>query len=92
MSRTQTHGPTDPRTNRPQNPMRIAHIITRLVIGGAQENTVLTCEDLMRRYGNPGHLPFTLVFSADGTLLHRKTGVISPSELDHWLGNLLLKQ
>ncbi len=29
--------------------MRIAHIITRLIIGGAQENTLLTCEDLHRR-------------------------------------------
>ena len=28
--------------------MRIAHIITRLIIGGAQENTILTCEGLMR--------------------------------------------
>ncbi len=29
--------------------MRIAHIITRLIIGGAQENTLLTCEGLHRR-------------------------------------------
>ena len=28
--------------------MRIAHVITRLILGGAQENTVLTCEDLLR--------------------------------------------
>lgn len=26
------------------NPMRIVHIITRLIIGGAQENTLLSCE------------------------------------------------
>ena len=26
--------------------MRICHIITRLIIGGAQENTILTCEGL----------------------------------------------
>src|SRR5215203_6113664 len=25
-------------------PMRIVHIITRLIIGGAQENTLLSCE------------------------------------------------
>ncbi len=29
--------------------MRIAHLITRLIIGGAQENTVLTCEGLQAR-------------------------------------------
>jgi glycosyltransferase involved in cell wall biosynthesis len=32
--------------------MRIAHIITRLVIGGAQENTVLNCQDLLRDHGD----------------------------------------
>jgi len=31
--------------------MRIAHVITRLIVGGAQENTVLTCEGLMRAHG-----------------------------------------
>ncbi len=29
--------------------MKIAHLITRLIIGGAQENTVLTCEGLQAR-------------------------------------------
>ncbi len=29
--------------------MRIVHLITRLIIGGAQENTVLTCEGLAQR-------------------------------------------
>jgi len=29
--------------------MKICHIITRLIIGGAQENTLLTCEGLYRR-------------------------------------------
>src|SRR5438309_4683787 len=29
--------------------MRICHIITRLIIGGAQENTILTCEGLHAR-------------------------------------------
>ena len=32
--------------------MRIAHIITRLIIGGAQENTLLNCQDLIRDYGD----------------------------------------
>ncbi len=29
--------------------MRICHVITRLIIGGAQENTLLTCEGLHDR-------------------------------------------
>src|SRR5262245_909771 len=28
--------------------MRIAHIITRMIVGGAQENTLFTCQDLVR--------------------------------------------
>ena len=30
--------------------MRIAHVITRMILGGAKENTLLTCEDLRRIY------------------------------------------
>ena len=29
--------------------MHIAHVITRLIVGGAQENTLLTCEGLHAR-------------------------------------------
>jgi glycosyltransferase involved in cell wall biosynthesis len=32
--------------------VRIAHIITRMIIGGAQENTLLNCLDLIRLYGD----------------------------------------
>ncbi|TWU00747.1 glycosyltransferase family 4 protein [Stieleria varia] len=32
--------------------MRIAHIITRMIIGGAQENTLLNCLDLMHDHGD----------------------------------------
>ncbi len=32
--------------------MFVAHIITRLIIGGAQENTLLTVEDQIRDYGD----------------------------------------
>jgi len=31
--------------------MKICHVITRLIVGGAQENTVLTCRGL----GEKGH-------------------------------------
>lgn len=30
--------------------MRVAHVITRMIIGGAQENTLLNCLDLIRDY------------------------------------------
>ncbi len=33
-------------------PLRVMHIITRLIIGGAQENTLLTVEDLIRDFGD----------------------------------------
>jgi glycosyltransferase involved in cell wall biosynthesis len=32
--------------------MRIVHVITRLILGGAQENTLLTVEGLHHRYGD----------------------------------------
>lgn len=32
--------------------MRVAHIITRMIVGGAQENTLLTCLDLKQMYGD----------------------------------------
>ena len=32
--------------------MRIAHIITRLIVGGAQENTILCCQYLQQHYGD----------------------------------------
>jgi len=40
--------------------MKIAHVITRLIIGGAQENTILTCEGLRLR----GH-DVTLIAGAE---------------------------
>lgn len=32
--------------------MRVAHVITRMIVGGAQENTLLSCQDLLRDYGD----------------------------------------
>jgi len=29
--------------------MKIVHVITRMILGGAQENTLLTCEGLRAR-------------------------------------------
>ncbi len=32
--------------------MRVVHVITRMIIGGAQENTLYNCLDLVREYGD----------------------------------------
>jgi len=32
--------------------MRVAHVITRMIVGGAQENTLFTCEDLLDLHGD----------------------------------------
>ena len=51
--------------------MRIAHIITRLILGGAQENTVLTCEDLLRDYHDDVLLVAGPPLGPEGSLLER---------------------
>ncbi len=51
--------------------MRIVHVITRLILGGAQENTVLTCEDLSREYGDDVLLVAGPPLGPEGSLLER---------------------
>jgi len=51
--------------------MRIAHVITRLILGGAQENTVLCCEDLMRQHGDQVLLVTGPPLGPEGSLLDR---------------------
>ncbi len=51
--------------------MRIAHVITRLIIGGAQENTVLCCEDLIHRHGDDVLLITGPPLGPEGSLLDR---------------------
>jgi glycosyltransferase involved in cell wall biosynthesis len=51
--------------------MRIAHVITRLILGGAQENTVLTCEDLLRIHGDDVLLLAGPPAGPEGSLLER---------------------
>jgi glycosyltransferase involved in cell wall biosynthesis len=51
--------------------MRIAHVITRLILGGAQENVVLCCEDLMRDYGDDVLLITGPALGPEGSLLDR---------------------
>ncbi|HUY87194.1 MAG TPA: glycosyltransferase family 4 protein [Pirellulales bacterium] len=51
--------------------MRIAHIITRMILGGAQENTLLNCEDLLRDYGDEVLLVTGPPLGPEGSLLDR---------------------
>lgn len=44
--------PTREVEGRPPYRMRIVHVITRLILGGAQENTLLTVEGLHHRHGD----------------------------------------
>jgi len=50
--------------------VRILHISTRLILGGSQENTVLSCEGQVRR-GHEVHLAFGPIYGPEGSLLDR---------------------
>lgn len=50
--------------------MRIVHVITRLIIGGAQENTILTCEGLAE-LGHEVHLFAGPTTGPEGSLVER---------------------
>lgn len=58
-------------------PRRILHISTRLILGGSQENTVLSCEGQSSR-GNDVHLAFGPIYGPEGSLLDRVTRFRSP--------------
>jgi len=51
-------------------PMRILHISTRLILGGSQENTVLSCEGQARR-GDEVHLAYGPIYGPEGSMLDR---------------------
>lgn len=51
--------------------MRVVHIITRLILGGAQENTLLNCEDLATIYDDDVLLITGPAIGPEGTLIHR---------------------
>lgn len=51
--------------------MRVAHVITRMILGGAQENTLLTCEDLLRDHGDDVLLVTGPPLGPEGSLLDR---------------------
>jgi len=61
--------------------MRIAHVITRLILGGAQENTVLNCEDLIHRHGDDVLLITGPPLGPEGSLLDRARAGGVPVEI-----------
>ncbi|MEM9166269.1 MAG: glycosyltransferase family 4 protein [Planctomycetota bacterium] len=50
--------------------LRILHISTRLILGGSQENTVLSCEG-QARLGHDVHLAYGPIYGPEGSLLDR---------------------
>ncbi len=50
--------------------LRILHISTRLILGGSQENTVLSCEGQMS-LGHEVHLAFGPIYGPEGSMLDR---------------------
>jgi glycosyltransferase involved in cell wall biosynthesis len=50
--------------------VKILHISTRLILGGSQENTVLSCEG-QARLGHGVHLAFGPIYGPEGSMLER---------------------
>ncbi len=50
--------------------LRILHISTRLILGGSQENTVLSCEG-QSRAGHEVHLAYGPIYGPEGSMLER---------------------
>lgn len=54
--------------------MRIAHVITRMIVGGAQENTLLCCQDLISLFGDDVLLITGPSLGPEGELLRQGRG------------------
>ena len=61
--------------------MRIAHIITRMIVGGAQENTLLCCRDSVRMFGDETLLITGPSLGPEGDLLAREHDLEFPVHL-----------
>lgn len=57
--------------NASREPLHVAHVITRLILGGAQENTLLTVEDQQRDYGDDVTLITGPALGPEGSLMER---------------------
>jgi glycosyltransferase involved in cell wall biosynthesis len=56
--------------------MNVVHVITRLILGGAQENTLYNCEDLIRRHGDDVTLITGPAEGPEGDLFERSRRTI----------------
>lgn len=54
--------------------MRVAHIITRMIVGGAQENTLFNCRDLIELHGDDVLLITGPSLGPEGDLLQQQSG------------------
>jgi len=61
--------------------VRIAHVITRMIVGGAQENTLLSCQDALRIHGDDVLLITGPALGPEGDLLEREGAGGVPVEL-----------
>jgi glycosyltransferase involved in cell wall biosynthesis len=61
--------------------MRIAHVITRMILGGAQENTLLSCEGSMRRHAAEVLLITGPAIGPEGSLIERRRAGGVPIEI-----------
>lgn len=61
--------------------MRIAHVITRMIVGGAQENTLFNCEDLIRLHGDEVLLVTGPALGPEGDLLQQGRGGEVPTRI-----------
>ncbi len=69
--------------------MRVAHVITRMIIGGAQENTLYNCLDLIRDYGDDVLLITGPSLGPEGNLLDQAHAQGLPvQELPHLVRNI----
>lgn len=55
--------------------MRVAHVITRMIVGGAQENTLYNCSDLVTQYGDQVLLITGPSLGAEGQLMQHRQKV-----------------
>ncbi len=64
--------------------MKVAHIITRMIIGGAQENTLFNCLDLQELYGDDILLLTGPSLGPEGKLLEQgRGGEVQVEEIPH---------
>ncbi len=69
-------GKLDPNSPEAGTPLRVLHIITRMIVGGAQENTLLTVEGLNRLNGYQATLLSGVDYGPEGEMLSRARATV----------------